>query len=77
MRRRCCFDGGTMRFSLLLSLAAVVAFASPSRAADKPDIVFFLIDDLGYADCGFNSGKDIRTPHIDALARGGANLAAH
>ncbi len=33
-----------------------------------------MIDDLGYADCGFNGGKDIRTPNIDKLAKGGANL---
>ncbi len=64
---------------LLLSL--VVAFASlftdSLRAAEKPNIVFFLIDDLGYADCGFNGGKEIRTPQIDALARGGAILESH
>lgn len=66
-----------MRLLLPLLLALVVASSGPVRAAEKPDIVFFLIDDLGYADCGFNGGKDIRTPHIDALAKGGTNLAAH
>jgi arylsulfatase A-like enzyme len=45
--------------------------------APKPHIVFFLIDDLGYADCGFNGGKDILTPHIDKLASGGAVLESH
>ena len=43
-------------------------------AAPKPDIVFLLIDDLGYADCGFNGGKQIRTPNIDRLAKAGAVL---
>lgn len=43
-------------------------------AASKPDIVFLLIDDLGYADCGFNGGKQIRTPNIDRLAKAGAVL---
>jgi arylsulfatase A-like enzyme len=66
-----------MRSFFPFFLAAVVASSTMSRAAEKPDIVFFLIDDLGYADCGFNGGKDIRTPHIDALAKGGTNLAAH
>jgi arylsulfatase A-like enzyme len=43
----------------------------------KPNIVFLLIDDLGYADCGFNGGQEIRTPHIDKLAHGGAILESH
>ena len=43
----------------------------------KPNIVFFLIDDLGYADCGFNGGTQIKTPNIDELAGGGAILESH
>ncbi len=43
-------------------------------AADKPNIVFLLIDDLGYADCGFNGGREIQTPNIDQLAAGGTVL---
>jgi len=46
-------------------------------AAPRPDIVFLLIDDLGYSDCGFNGGTEIKTPNIDALAQGGAILTAH
>ena len=45
-------------------LASCTAFAAP----DKPNIVNFLVDDMGYADCGFNGGKDICTPVIDALS---------
>ena len=40
----------------------------------KPNIVYLLVDDLGYADCGFNGGKDIQTPNIDRLAKEGAIL---
>lgn len=43
-------------------------------AEPRPNIVFLLADDLGYADCGFNGGKDIRTPHLDRLASRGAVL---
>ena len=46
-------------------------------AAPKPDIVFLLIDDLGFADCGFNGGKQIKTPNIDRLANAGAVLEHH
>lgn len=57
-------------------LAALVLATAGSQAA-APHIVLFLIDDLGHADCGFGGGKDIRTPNIDALAKGGAVLNHH
>ena len=54
---------------------------SPLKASDpapkKPNIVFFLIDDLGWSDCGFNGGREIMTPNIDKLANGGAILESH
>lgn len=40
-------------------------------AAERPNIVIILCDDLGYADLGFNGSKDIRTPELDSLAEGG------
>jgi arylsulfatase A-like enzyme len=43
----------------------------------RPNIVFFLIDDLGRSDVGFMGCTDIRTPQIDKLAHGGAILDAH
>ena len=35
-----------------------------------PDIVFIVLDDVGYSDFGC-FGSEIRTPNIDALAGGG------
>lgn len=58
-------------FLLLLALSTSIL------AADKPNIIYFLIDDLGYADCGFNGGQDIRTPNIDQLAKEGAILKSY
>jgi arylsulfatase A-like enzyme len=58
-------------FLLLLALSTSIL------AADKPNIVYFLIDDLGYADCGFNGGQDIRTSNIDKLAKEGAVLKSY
>jgi len=61
----------------LLHCLFVLLAASVLSAAPRPNIVFFLIDDLGYADCGFNGGTEIKTPHIDKLAQGGAILENH
>lgn len=58
---------------LLLSVLPCSPIAR-GQAAERPNIVYFLVDDLGYADCGFNGGKDIKTPHIDKLAKAGAIL---
>lgn len=38
--------------------------------ARKPNIILILADDMGYSDLGA-MGSEIRTPHIDAMARGG------
>jgi arylsulfatase A-like enzyme len=69
------FVPGCMRtFTLLLAFAVQSLLAAEGP---RPNIVFFLIDDLGYADCGFNGGAEIKTPHIDKLAAAGAVLEHH
>ena len=45
---------------------------SPALAANSPNIIFILADDLGYMDIGANNPKTFyETPNIDALARKG------
>ena len=53
-----------------LCFVAATLLASIASAA-RPNIVLVLCDDLGYADVGFNGAKDIATPALDDLARGG------
>ncbi len=43
-------------------------------AAGKPNIIFIMVDDLGYADLGCYGQKEIRTPCIDAMAAGGTRF---
>jgi arylsulfatase A-like enzyme len=45
-------------------------------AAEKPNIVFILIDDLGWADVSLHGGV-VPTPNIDSLAKEGVHLKAH
>ena len=41
------------------------------RAADKPNIVFIMADDLGWKDVGYNGAKFYETPNIDRLCQTG------
>lgn len=58
-----------------LGSAAAVAFAQKKGAApDRPNIVLILADDLAAWMVGCYGNKEIRTPNIDLLARGGARF---
>jgi arylsulfatase A-like enzyme len=53
-----------------LNDAATRAAAAPKR----PNVVFVLVDDLGYADTGVYGSTDIATPHVDRLAKEGVKF---
>ena len=60
-----------MKTLLTLLLASLAA-----HAADKPNIILIYSDDHGWADLGIQgSDQDIRTPHLDAMARDGVRFA--
>ncbi len=40
-----------------------------------PNIVFILIDDMGWRDVGFAGNTFVETPHIDRLAREGIQFS--
>ncbi|MEZ5942655.1 MAG: sulfatase-like hydrolase/transferase [Planctomycetaceae bacterium] len=55
----------------LLALCAVLCFTSLTRAADRPNVLFILADDVGQEVLGCYGGQSYETPHLDELARTG------
>ncbi len=51
-----------------------LAVAFPAIAADKPNIIVILTDDMGYSDLGCY-GSEIETPNLDFLAKGGLRFS--
>ncbi len=67
----------TTRSALLIFLPThffALSLFGFATAADKPNIIIFLADDLGYADIGVNGCKDIPTPNIDSIAKSGVRF---
>src|SRR5215211_5927347 len=56
--------------SLCLLVAVVLASAS-ARAAERPNVVYIMADELGYFEPAFMGGRTIQTPNLDRLAAGG------
>ena len=54
--------------------AAVLSVAPCIIAAERPNVVLIVADDLGYGELGCYGGKDIPTPHLDALAASGVRF---
>ena len=67
-----------MKLTLALFTALLLAPLAVLSAADapkqKPNIIVILADDMGYADIGVHGCKDIPTPNIDRLAKGGVRF---
>ena len=60
--------------SLTTALALLFGAAAGLHAADKPNILVIVGDDMGFGDVGFHGCKDIPTPNLDALAASGVRF---
>src|SRR3954453_24237431 len=61
----------------LASLFVLLISINQSLAADRPNIIFLIADDVGYGDVGCYGQQKIRTPNIDQLAKDGMRFTAH
>ena len=57
-------------FTLVATLMSLTALHAASPA--RPNIVFILADDLGFAEIGANGSDRYKTPNIDSLAKTGS-----
>jgi arylsulfatase A-like enzyme len=63
--------GGRLAMLLSLGICSLSVAALP-----RPNILFIVGDDLGYADVGFHGCRDIPTPNLDALAASGVRFTS-
>ncbi|MFM1903057.1 MAG: hypothetical protein RLZZ440_957 [Planctomycetota bacterium] len=70
-------QGGMLRAMAWLAGVLVGLAGSATVAAQPPNIVFFLCDDLGTGDLSVLGSRDIHTPYIDALFARGTRLTRH
>lgn len=68
---------GLLSLMLAASILPLLASGTAVAAPDRPNIIVFYTDDHGHADLSCQGVlDDIKTPHVDALAKGGV-LARH
>ena len=63
--------------TVAIAVTTAVLAATTTLAADKPNIVYILADDLGFGDLGCYGQKKLTTPHIDLLAAEGIKMTRH
>lgn len=61
---------------LFTCVIAIAAIELPKKKKKKkqPNLIVVMVDDLGYADVGFNGCQDIPTPNIDRIADEGVRF---
>src|SRR5579863_3708908 len=65
----------TRRRALAATAGVPLAMVAPLPGADsKPNIVYMMADDMGYADLSCYGRREYRTPNIDGLAASGVRF---
>ena len=69
-----CVSVSLMKSLFILTLLLFSTFA---HAADKPNIIYILADDMGYGDAGCYGQKTLTTPNLDKMAAEGMKFTRH
>ena len=59
---------------LVISLTASSGAEESKTPPSQPNIIFILADDVGLGETSFTGADKFKTPHIDALAKGGTHF---
>lgn len=74
------------RLPTIVGLLFVLSHVTPATADEsakeagsgtRPNIIYIMVDDLGYGDLGCYGQKVVQTPNIDRLAAGGMRFTDH
>jgi len=57
-----------MKAMILPAMILLAAAAASHAASRKPNVILFLVDDMGWMDCGVYGSKYYETPNIDRFA---------
>ncbi|MEZ6135927.1 MAG: arylsulfatase [Pirellulaceae bacterium] len=60
--------------TVILLLGFSCSWSTITCAAERPNVIVIMVDDMGFSDIG-PYGSEIPTPHLDALAAGGARFS--
>ena len=64
-----------VNFSFIISIISISSFGQ--IISEKSNIIFFLVDDLGWTDLSCYGSSFYETPNIDKLAERVSNLQMH
>lgn len=67
---------GIVKIFCFAFFLAFLSSCAPANIPEKPNVLFILIDDMGWGDIGYNS-DDILSPNLDRLAEEGLKLNQH
>lgn len=63
-----------VRWAILVAVTLVTTGLARAAVEPRPNFIVIYTDDQGFGDLGCNGAADMKTPHLDRLAAGGARF---
>lgn len=63
-----------MKFSFSSTLLCFILLSCENKKEDRPNIIYIMVDDMGYGDLSIYRRKDYSTPVLDSLAKEGMRV---